>query len=74
MNNNGRMSIATLAELYYEGNMSRQHKWRLFRKELEKKFGHHLSLKKRIERKGWYRSKRLPPAMVEIIMERLGEP
>lgn len=74
MNNNRSISITSLAELYYEGRMSRQHKMRLFRKELEKKFGHHLSLRKRIERKGWYRCKRLPPAMIQIIVDRLGEP
>lgn len=67
-------SIATLADIYCKKKYSRQWKWELFQKELEHKFGHHLTLKKRIRRKGWYAGRRLPPEIVELIKERLGEP
>ena len=68
------ISLSSLADIYYEGKMSNRWKRELFRREMEHKFGHHLPLKKRIQRKGWYRCKRMPPAMVEIIIDRLGEP
>lgn len=67
-------SITTIADIYCEKKCSRQWKWKLFQKELEHKFGHHLTLKKRIRRKGWYAGRRLLPEMVELIKERLGEP
>jgi len=67
-------SISSLADIYYEKKCSTRWKRELFREELELKFGHRLSLKKRICRKGWYAKKRLPPEMVRIIKERLGEP
>lgn len=66
-------SLTTLADKYYE-KYSLRHKQRRFKEELERKFGHHLSLKTRIKRKGWYRGKRLPNVVINIIAERLGEP
>ena len=74
MNRIKAMSLSSLAEEYYPDGRSKSWKREMFRRELELKFGHHLPLKKRIERKGWYKCKRLPPAMVQIIVERLGEP
>ena len=67
-------SITTLADIYCKKKCSIQWKRILFRRELEHKFGHHLSLKKRIRRKGWHAKKRLLPEMVELIKERLGDP
>lgn len=68
-----RISLRSLACDYYE-EYSDTHRRRLFRKDLEHKFGHHLSLKDKLRRKGWYKSKKLPPVMVEEIKGRLGEP
>lgn len=73
-NKSNTVSLSTLADIYYERNVSLRWKQILFKKELEHKFGHHLTLRKRIRRKGWYRRRKLSPAMVEIITERLGEP
>ena len=67
-------SLTSLADKYYEKKYSERHTRRRFKEELELKFGHHLSLKKRIKRKGWYRSQRLPKVMIDIIAERLGKP
>lgn len=66
-------SLRSLADKYYE-KYSMSYKQKRFKEELEHKFGHHLSLKKRIKRKGWYRSQRLPKVMIDIIAERLGKP
>jgi len=67
-------SLTELAAEYYGNSLSERHRRRLFNKELERHFGHHLPLKKRIERKGYYDRKPLTPAMLEVIKERLGEP
>ena len=67
-------SISSLADIYCEKKCSERWKRTLFHRELEHKFGHHLTLKKRIRRKGWYASRRLPPGIIELIKERLGEP
>lgn len=67
-------SLTTLADKYYEKKYSERHKRRKFNEELEHEFGHHLSLKKRIERKGWYKSQRLPQVVINIIADRLGKP
>ena len=72
--NRKKVSLSTLAEIYYERDVSLRWKQILFKKELEHGFGHHLSLRKRIGRKGWHRRRKLPPAMMKIITERLGEP
>ncbi len=72
--NSKRVSLSTLADIYYERDVSLRWKQKLFKKEMEHRFGHHLTLSKRIRRKGWRKRRKLSPAMLEIITERLGEP
>ncbi len=69
-----KISLSSLADMYYEGELTIQHKRRLFRKELERKFGHHLPLEKRLKRSGYHRRRPLTPEMVKVITDRIGEP
>lgn len=71
---NKKASLSKLAEEYYGDAFSDRHRRRLFRMEMEQKFGHHLSLKKRISRMGHGKCKPLTPSMRKAIEERLGEP
>lgn len=73
MSRRTRISLSKLAAEYYD-TFSDRHRRRLFNKEIERKHGHHLSLNKRITRKGYRKHKFLSPAIVDIIVERIGEP
>lgn len=68
-----KISLTNLATEYYD-TFSERHKRRLFRKELERKFGHHLPLEKRLKRSGYHRRRPLTPEMVKVITDRIGEP
>lgn len=71
---NKKPSISKLAEEYYGDAYCERWRRKLFREEMERQFGHHLSLKKRIERLGHGKCKPLSPAMLKTIENRLGEP
>lgn len=71
---NKKASLSKLAEEYYGNAYGSTWRRILFKKEIERKFGHHLSLKKRIERMGHGRCKPLTPSMRKVIERRLGEP
>lgn len=69
-------TIESIAYDYYEGKFSREWRRQLFKRELEQKFGHHLTLTKRLSRLGHKAGKKqsLTPSMIGRIYERLGEP
>lgn len=71
---NKGVSLSKLAEEYYGDMFCKSWSRKLFKKEMEQKFGHHLTLKKRLERKGHSNCKPLTPSMIGTIQERLGEP
>ena len=66
--------LSTLADEYYGDEYSKSWGRKLFREEMEQKFGHHLTLKKRLKRRGHHRRSPLTPAMLKVIKERIGEP
>ena len=67
-----RNSMSTLATKYYEGYSERWAR-ELMKADLEHVFGHHLSLKKRIKRKGWSKCRGLSHSVLTIIKKRLGD-
>lgn len=69
-----KKTLRELAKEYYGDEFSDTHRRRLFRKELERKFGHHLPLEKRLKRSGYHRRRPLTPEMVKVITDRIGEP
>lgn len=71
---NRKPSVSRLADEYYGDAFTDRHRRRLFRKELEKKFGHHLTLVKLLERRGHRRGKPLTPSMTDVIAKRIGDP
>ena len=69
-----KVSLTSLAEEYYGDEYCDSHRRFLFRKEIELKFGHHLTLEKRLKRRGYHHRRPLTPEMLSVIKERIGEP
>ena len=67
-------SFTSLANEYYGDIYSRSSCRRRFIEDLEKNFGHHLTLEKLLRRRGRKPKRGMTPSMLKVLHDRLGEP
>ena len=73
-----RPSKSSLARLYYEDGMQKDHisdRWarELFNRDLHCSAGHHKSLNHSLKRLKWHNGARLTPRMEQKLIARLGD-